>query len=99
MPRVRTPQSQKGSWRLRATLLLSSVLVFASCGGSSVSLDEYREEAKAICADATQRLDAVIEPVFASYLPEIGEDPTDQELMGLYALFVDLESDLRGIPR
>lgn len=99
MPRVRTSQPHKGSWRLRATLLLSCVLLFASCGGSSVSLDEYQEEANALCADATRRLDAVIAPVFASYLPEIGEDPTDEELMGLYALFVDLESDLRGIPQ
>lgn len=98
MPRAFTHQPHKGSWRISCTLLLSCVLVAASCGGSSVSLDEYQEEANAICADATQRLDAVIAPVFASYLPEIGEDPSDEELMGLYALFVDLESDLRGIP-
>ena len=80
-------------------MLISGVLVFASCGGSSVGLDDYLEDANAICADAVQRTDAVIAPVFASYLPTIGEDPTDEELMGLYALFADLEADLLGIPQ
>jgi hypothetical protein len=99
MPRVREAELRWTSWRLRTALLFSGVVVFASCGGSGVSLDDYLAEANVICADATQRMDDVIAPVFASYLPQIGEDPTDEELMGLYALFVDLEPQLRGIPK
>ena len=62
------------------------MLVTSVCGGPSVSLDDYLREAHVICADATQRKDALIAPVFAAYLPTIGEDPTDEELIGLHAL-------------
>ena len=99
MRRVRQSELRWRIWRVRTALLLGGVLVFASCDGSSVSLDDYLQDANAICADAARRLDAAIAPVFASHLPEIGDDPTDEELMGLYAVFVDLESDLRGIPQ
>jgi Tfp pilus assembly protein PilP len=41
-------------------------LVLVGCGGSSVTLEEYLTEANALCADAVERMDAVIAPVFAS---------------------------------
>ena len=99
MPRVHRSELRWWSWRIRPALLLGGVLVFMSCGGSGVSRDEYVEEANVICAEATERMDDVIDTVFASYLPKIGEDPNDEQLMGLYALFVDLEPQLRGIPQ
>ena len=79
--------------------MLAGALVLVSCSGSSVTLEDYLTEANALCADAVERTDAVIAAVFASYPPTIGEEPTDEELMGLYALFVDLESDLGGTPQ
>ncbi len=98
MPRVRNPRLCRMSWPFRIALLLSGCLMTTACGDSSISLEEHVAEANALCADATRRMDALIDPVFVSYLPQIGEDPNDEELMGLYALFVDLEPDLRGIP-
>ena len=98
MPRVGIPELRWRTWPLGTALLASVVLVFANCGGSSVSLEDYLDEANVICGDAALQTDAVIAPIFASYLPQIGEDPTDEQLMGLYALFVDLEPELRGIP-
>lgn len=75
------------------------LFLVASCGDSGVERDDYARGANAVCADAVDRMDALIAPVFTSYLPTIGEEPTDEELMGLYARFVELEPELRNIPR
>jgi hypothetical protein len=99
MRRVRRSELLRRGRPFRIEFLLGGFLVIAACADSSISVEEHMADANAICAEATQRMDAVIDPVFISYLPQIGEDPTDEELMGLYALFVDLEAELRGIPK
>jgi hypothetical protein len=56
MPRLRRP--------LICLAAVGAAALIAGCGGGSdaPSVDEFREQADAVCADANQRLDALTEP-------------------------------------
>ena len=62
--------------------MVVSLLLVPGCGDAGTSVDDDLVEANAVCADAVDHMDAVTAPVFASYLPTISDDPTDQELIG-----------------